>query len=168
MGAFFAFSIDLISKVWALHSLELHEEFLINRYFSIQRIWNESNILASVSFDIPNYLFRIFWVSFAIFLGFLIYWVSKQPAMNEKNSTTDFAKTGIFLIMSGIWGNCFDRILRSEGVIDFIRLSFLKDSIPIMNMADVFIYMGLFCIIISWSLLIVELFKGNLLNKKVA
>lgn len=168
LGALFAFSVDLISKIWALNTLELEEEFLINKYFSIQRIWNESNILASVSFDIPNLWFRIFWVLFAIFLALLIYWVSRQPAMNQKSPTTDFAKTGLFLIMSGIWGNCFDRILRPEGVIDFIRLSFLKDSIPIMNMADVFVYVGLFCIIISWVFMIIELLQLNIFNKKVA
>lgn len=167
MGAFFAFSIDLISKIWALN-LDLEEEFLINKYFSIQRIWNESNILANVSFDIPNLLFRIFWVSFAICLAILIYWVTIQPAINEKNKTTDFAKTGLFLIMSGIWGNCFDRIFRSEGVIDFIRLSFMKDSIPIMNMADVFIYMGIFSVAIAWLLILKELLENSLTNKKVA
>lgn len=167
-GAFLAFSVDLISKVWALNNLDLEEEFLINKYFSIQRIWNESNILASVSFDIPNLLFRFFWVSFAILLAILMYWVSVQPAMNEKNPTTNFAKTGLFLLMSGIWGNCFDRIFRTEGVIDFIRLSFFKDSIPIMNMADVFVYMGLFSIVIAWLLVFKDLINNTLCNKKVA
>lgn len=168
MGAFIAFCVDLFTKIWALHYLELEEEFLINPYFSIQRVWNESNILASVSFDIPNFLFRFFWVSFALILAIAIYWVSIQPTMNEENNKTDFAKTGLFLIMSGIWGNCFDRIFRSDGVIDFIRLNFMKDSIPIMNFADVFIYMGIFSIIIGWLLIFTDLFKNKLCNKKVA
>lgn len=168
VGAFLAFLVDFLSKVWALNYLDLEEEFLINPYFSIQRIWNESNILASVSFDIPNVLFRIFWVSFAILLAISIYWVSLQPSINEKNIKTDFAKTGLFLIMSGIWGNCFDRIFRQDGVIDFIRLNFMKDSIPIMNLADVFIYMGIFSIIIGWGLIIYELLFIKISNKKVA
>lgn len=168
LGAFFAFLVDFLTKIWALNYLDLEEEFLINHAISIQRIWNESNILASVSFDIPNILFRFFWVSFAIILAFSIYWVSLQPSINEENIKTDFAKTGLFLIMSGIWGNCFDRIFRSEGVIDFIRLNFIENSIPIMNFADVFIYMGIFCIMIGWILIFKELIFVNLPNKKVA
>lgn len=165
-GAFFAFLVDLSTKLWAL-KLELEEEFYINKIFSIQRVWNENNILASVSFDIPLLLFRTLWVFFAIVLAISIYWVSLQPSINEDNSRTDFAKTGLFLIMSGIWGNCFDRIFRNDGVIDFIRINFMTDSIPIMNFADVFIYCGIFSIIISWFLIIIHeciIF----FNKKVA
>lgn len=166
MGAFFAFLVDLSTKIWALN-LNLEEEFYINKIFSIQRVWNESNILASVSFDIPLLLFRVLWVLFAIILAISIYWVSVQPSINEENTRTDFAKTGLFLIMSGIWGNCFDRIFRSDGVIDFIRINFMTDTIPIMNFADVFIYFGIFSIIISWFL-IIKYELVTLFNKKVA
>lgn len=157
LGAFIAFIIDLVSKFWAVGFLNLEEEFLINHYFSIQRIWNDSSILANVSFNISNTMFRFFWVSFASLLGCSIYLVSIQPSINEDNIKTDFAKTGLFLIMSGIWGNCFDRIFRSEGVVDFIRINFLTNSIPIMNLADVFIYVGIFSIFISWFIIIAEL-----------
>lgn len=167
LGAGIAFLVDLVTKISSLH-LELEEEFYINKIFSIQRVWNENNILASVSFDIPILLFRFFWVLFAITLAISIYWVSKQPSINEDNIKTDFAKTGLFLIMSGIWGNCFDRIFRSDGVIDFIRINFMTESIPIMNFADVFIYFGIFSIIISWILIITNELKTLILNKKVA
>lgn len=166
-GAFFAFLVDLSTKIISLN-LELEEEFYINKIFSIQRVWNENNILASVSFDIPVLLFRFLWVLFAIFLAISIYWVSIQPSINEENNRTDFAKTGLFLIMSGIWGNCFDRIFRSDGVIDFIRINFMTDTILIMNFADVFIYFGIFSIIISWLLIIKNELSIRLLNKKVA
>lgn len=166
-GAFFAFLVDLSTKIISLN-LELEEEFYINKIFSIQRVWNENNILASVSFDIPVLLFRFLWVFFAIFLAISIYWVSVQPSINEENNRTDFAKTGLFLIMSGIWGNCFDRIFRSDGVIDFIRINFMTDTIPIMNFADVFIYFGIFSIIISWFLIIKNELSIHLSYKKVA
>ena len=156
LGALFAFCVDFGTKLLALKYLNLDEEFLINHYFSIQRVWNESNILASVSFDIPTTLFRFFWLSTSLLLAIGIYWVSLQPAINEDSLKTDFAKTGLFLIMSGIWGNSLDRIFRHEGVIDFIRLNFLDDIIPIMNFADVFIYVGIFCIVVSWLIIIFE------------
>lgn len=168
IGAFIAFLVDLCTKICALYYLDLDEEFLINSYFSIHRIWNDSNILAKVSFDVSIILFRFFWVFFALILACVIYWVSIQPNMNEDDIKIDFAKTGLFLIMSGIWGNCFDRIFRSDGVIDFIRINFIKNLIPIMNFADIFIYMGIFSIIISWILIFVDLFKLRFINKKVA
>lgn len=166
-GAMIAFIIDFGTKVWALN-LDLEEEFLINKYFSVQRVWNESNILASVSFDIPNILFRFLWVSFALLLAISICWVSIQPSINEKNFKTDFAKTGLFLIMGGMLGNCFDRIFRDDGVIDFIRLNFMTDSIPIMNFADVFIYAGILSIIISWVIIIKEILFYLIGYKKMA
>lgn len=168
LGALLAFMVDLSTKMWAVNFLNLEEEFLINHYFSIQRIWNDSNILASVTFNISNIMFRVFWIGFASLLAISIYFVSIQPSINEENIKTDFAKTGLFLIMSGIWGNCFDRVFRSDGVVDFIRLNFLTESIPIMNIADVFIYMGIFSIMIGWIIIIKELLCIKLFNKKVA
>ena len=167
LGALFAFGVDFFTKIWALNFLTLDEEFLLNHYFSIQRVWNESNILASVNFDIPTPVFRFFWIFASLLLAIAIYWVSLQPAINEDSVKTDFAKTGLFLIMSGIWGNAFDRIFRSEGVVDFIRLNFLEDIIPIMNFADVFIYVGIFCIVVGWSIILTEEFLAKFLNKKL-
>lgn len=164
IGAYVSFGLDLITKIWALIYLEVEEEFLINKYFSIQRIWNESNILASVNFDIPINVFRMIWILFAMCIAFCIYWVSVQPSMNEKNMKTNFAKTGLFLIMGGMFGNCFDRVFRKEGVVDFIRLNFLENLIPIMNIADVFIYVGLICIIISWLIIFKELFFKHIIK----
>ena len=165
LGSFIAFLVDFFTKVLSLHYLDLEDEFYINKFFSIQRIWNKSNILASVSFPIQIWIFRLIWVSFAILLGCSIYWVSKQPVLNDGTYKTNFAKTGLFLIMGGIFGNCYDRAFRADGVIDFIRLSFME-TIPIMNFADVFIYMGIISIIISWSLILLDLIENN--NKKVA
>lgn len=151
-----AFLIDLSTKILALYFLNCEEEFPINYYFSLQRVWNESTILATVSFNVSIIFFRIIWVMFALLLALSIYWVSVQPEINEDNHKTKLAKSGLFLIMSGIWGNCFDRIFRHDGVIDFIRLNWFDNMIPIMNFADLFIYIGIFCILISWCLIIKE------------
>lgn len=163
-GAFFVFLIDLITKIYALNLIE-EDEFIISKLFSIQRIWNESYIMANISFDIPVILFRASYVFFALILAASIYWVTQQKELNEKNYKIDFAKTGLFIIMGGIWGNCFDRIFRSEGVVDFIRINFLQ-TIPIFNIADVFIYVGILCIIIAWCLIITEKIAEIFLNKQ--
>lgn len=164
LGAFLIFLLDQGTKIWALNYLALEDEYLINNLLSFQRIYNEATVLLNyqLPFGISTDFFRIIWVAIAAILTLSIYWVIKQPALRGDNLETQFAKCGLFIIMGSIWGNAYDRIFRSEGVVDFIRINFLTDSIPIMNIADIMIYWGDVCFIITWGILL-----GKLLIKKL-
>lgn len=159
-GAFFVFLLDQLTKILSLHFLGLEEEFRLNHYFSLQRIYNEATVM--LNYPLPFGLtvdgFRIAWVTIAIVLTLGIFWVNKQQSLNNSCWEAEFSKVGLFLILGGIWGNAFDRIFRKEGVIDFIRLNFFKEAIPIMNIADIMIYMGEFCLITAWAIVLFKLF----------
>jgi lipoprotein signal peptidase len=150
LGALFVFLFDQSTKIWALKYLPLEEEYLLNQWFSFQRVYNEATVMLNYSlpFGISLNMFRISWVFFAIILTMAIYWVIKQPALKHVSLEVEFAKTGLFLLIGSIWGNAFDRIFRQEGVIDFIRISYFTETIMI--------YMGDLCFVITWCLLVTK------------
>jgi lipoprotein signal peptidase len=162
VAAFFIFLLDQATKIWAMNFLPLEEEFLLNHYFSFQRIFNEATVLLdyNLPFGMSINIFRCIWLLVALILSCSIYWVLKQPVLKNLNIETEFAKTGLFFLLGSTWGNAFDRIFRSDGVIDFIRLNFLNNSIPILNIADIMLYIGEFCIIVTWIIIIFKSFHG--------
>lgn len=163
-GAFFVFLLDQLTKILSLQFLGLEEEIKLNHYFSLQRIYNEATVM--LNYPLPFGLsvdgFRIIWVTIAIILTLGIFWVNKQQSLNNACWEAEFSKVGLFLILGGIWGNAFDRIFRKEGVIDFIRLNFFQDSIPIMNIADIIIYLGEFCLITAWLIVLFKLLQHKI------
>ncbi len=65
---------------------------------------------------------------------------------NAKSLTYKYALT---LIISGGFGNLFERILRGE-VTDFLHLRIEKFSFFVFNLADLFITLGAIVIFIQW------------------
>lgn len=158
-GAFFVLLLDQLGKTLSLLAPS-EQEITLNHYLSIERIYNESTIMLSHAspFGLSQIGFRAAWLCGAGILTALICWVASHCEMREKNWKTEFSKAGMFIIMGSIWGNSFDRIFRSQGVIDFVRLNCFKNSIPIMNFADVMLYVGEFGLACGIILTISEAF----------
>ena len=163
MAAFFVFLLDQVTKLWALIGLPLDEEIVMNKYISLTRVYNEATIMMihELPFGVTVAQFIFFWISICILITIGIWWVIKQPALNGGGWTEEFAKTGLFLILGSAWGNAFDRIFR-EGVVDFVQLNISENVVPILNVADVMVYMGEVSLIFAWILIIY-----NLINKWV-
>ncbi len=75
---------------------------------------------------------------FILVLAFLIWkkWLSKKPEL-------------LFMafILGGALGNAFDRLFRNGEVVDMIKFNFWMDF-PTFNVADVFICVGCFCLMV--------------------
>lgn len=80
-----------------------------------------------------------------IVIGVLIYYVIKNKIEGKVN------KIALSLVIGGSIGNLIDRILRGA-VIDFIDVKIFGYNFPIFNLADTFIVIGVF-------LLIIEMFR---------
>lgn len=80
-----------------------------------------------------------------IVIGVLIYYVRKNKIERKVN------KIALSLVIGGSIGNLIDRILRGA-VVDFIDIKIFGYNFPIFNLADTFIVIGVF-------LLIIEMFR---------
>lgn len=80
-----------------------------------------------------------------IVIGVLIYYVIKNKIEGKVN------KIALSLVIGGSIGNLIDRILRGA-VVDFIDIKIFGYNFPIFNLADTFIVIGVF-------LLIIEMFR---------
>lgn len=168
LGAFFIFLFDFLTKMWALIKLPLENDVVYRSWFSLHRIYNESTIFLNYdanSLSMSTLQFRFFYAFISIILLLGTIWVSKQPSMNDGCKESDWAKTGLFIIIGGMFGNLFDRVFR-QGVVDFIKIDLFEDTIPIINIADIMIYVGEGCLIYVW-LRIITNFLLNLYFKKV-
>lgn len=164
LGAFFVFLLDQMTKILALNLLTYDQEIYINSFISFHLIFNEDTIFLNhtLPFGLDVTSFRIIWIILALLISIAIAWVIKQKNMFEGGWGIEFAKTGLFLILGSLWGNAFDRIFRKEGVIDFIRLNLFTNTTPIMNIADIILFWGEFCLIIAWIIVIFNLIKNKI------
>ena len=161
--ALFVFLLDFVSKELALMLLEFEIKYHLYDVFSLQRIFNSSTILLNL--DVETYGIHPKWLIYFMFtcsliLTYGIYWVSNEESFNKNNSKIEFlGKGGMFIILGAIWGNVIDRLFRPNGVIDFLRLDISENSAPIINIADIMIFVGNFFILMAWTFIVVEKLK---------
>ena len=77
-----------------------------------------------------------------IVIGVLIYYVRKNKIEGKVN------KIALSLVIGGSIGNLIDRILRGA-VVDFLDFKIFGYNYPIFNLADTFIVLGVFLLLIS-------------------
>lgn len=81
-----------------------------------------------------------------IFIGiFALFYIVKYI---NKNILTLFEKVGYSLLIGGILGNLYDRVVY-DGVIDFLSFTLFGYNFPVFNLADVFICIGVFFIFLN-------------------
>lgn len=79
------------------------------------------------------------WLSLGVSLGLILLGLLTRL-------TNRFEQTGYGFVLSGALGNGIDRFLSGE-VVDF--LDFRLIQFPIFNLADVFINIGIFCLLVA-------------------
>lgn len=133
--------IDQVSKIIAANSLSNNESIEVIKSFFYLTYTNNKGAAFSILTGR-----RILLILVAlIVIGVLIYYVRKNKIEGKVN------KIALSLVIGGSIGNLIDRILRGA-VIDFIDVKIFGYNFPIFNLADTFIVIGVF-------LLIIEMFR---------
>ena len=134
------FLIDRISKIYIIKIAEIEGtvDININQYLNFFLIWNNGIAFGLLSFDeriAYNFITAI--IVAVIFLILVMVYKSE-------NRSVYF----LLFILGGSLGNLFDRIYYSA-VPDFIDLHYNNFHWFIFNVADIFISIGVICLILA-------------------
>lgn len=131
------FSIDLISKLIILKIENILPITVIKNFFYLNKVTNEGAAFSSFTG------YQIILILIAI--GVLIY-IHKSVLKDIK---TNLGTISISLLVGGILGNLFDRIVYNK-VIDFLSFNIFGYMFPIFNIADTFICIGVLLLLIDY------------------
>tara|TARA_B100001971_G_scaffold125431_1_gene115497 strand:+ start:1804 stop:2286 length:483 start_codon:yes stop_codon:yes gene_type:complete len=133
-------ALDRISKTIILNILDDvgRVDIYINSFFSLFLVWNKGIGFGLFSFD-QNYIYNGITLLILIINLIIIYLIYK-----EKDPKTYF----LAIILGGSCGNLFDRYYYSA-VPDFIDLNYNGYHWFIFNVADIFITLGIICLILA-------------------
>ncbi len=133
------FALDRISKVFILNILEDKEkvDIYINSFLNFYLVWNKGIGFGLFSFD-DTLVYNLITILIVI-INFIIIYLS----IIESGIKVYF----FMIILGGSLGNLFDRLYYSA-VPDFIDLNFNGYHWFIFNVADIFITVGIICLIL--------------------
>ena len=133
-------ALDRISKTIILNILDEvgKVDIYINSFFSLFLVWNKGIGFGLFSFD-QNYIYNGITLFILIINLIIVYLIYK-----EKTPKTYF----LAIILGGSFGNLFDRYYYSA-VPDFIDLNYKGYHWFIFNVADIFITLGIICLILA-------------------
>ena len=133
-------ALDRISKILILNILENDGkvDIYINSFFNLFLVWNKGIGFGLFSFD-QNHIYNGITLFIFIINLIIVYLIYK-----EKTPKTYF----LAIILGGSFGNLFDRYYYSA-VPDFIDLNFKGYHWFIFNVADIFITLGIICLILA-------------------
>jgi len=143
----FIFILDRLSKLYILNLAEINDlvDIYINNYLNLYLIWNKGIAFGMFSFDkdlaYNLVTILIITITFIVFLMII--------------KSNDFKVYFLLLIFGGSLGNLFDRLYYTA-VPDFIDFHIKDFHWFIFNVADIFISLGVICLI----------FVEIILNKK--
>ena len=136
----FIFLFDRISKIYILNVAETYGEvnILVNSYINLILVWNSGigfGLLSSDNLLIYNLITTLI-ILINLIIIYLIY------------SSNDIRVYLYLIILGGSLGNLFDRLYYSA-VPDFIDLNYNGYHWFIFNVADIFITIGIICLIFA-------------------
>ena len=142
----FIFAFDRLSKLYILNLLEREQivNVYINQFMNLNLIWNTGIGFGLLSSD-SNFYYNL--VTFLIIIINVIILIMIFKSDNYKFFL-------LLMILGGSLGNLFDRIWYNP-VPDFIDLHYNNFHWFIFNVADIFITIGILCLIFA------ELFLNN-------
>ena len=134
------FLFDRISKIYVIYLDKkfLGSEIFSSKFLNITLIWNEGIAFGLFSFD-EKYLYNILTLFILIIVLIIFFMLIKSKG---------FKKYALLMILGGALGNVFDRIFY-KAVPDFIDFHIGDFHWFIFNIADVFITLGVFFMILS-------------------
>ena len=137
---FILFCIDRFSKIYVIELVEKTEvsEIYLTSFLNSYLVWNTGIAFGLFSFsnEITYHLFTALIVLINLIIIYLII------------STKDFRKYFFLLILGGSFGNLFDRLFYGA-VPDFIDFHIGNFHWFIFNIADIFISVGVICLILA-------------------
>ena len=141
---FSIFLIDQVSKYYIINIFEFQNEVIyLSSFLNLQLIWNEGIAFGLLSFENDLYYNSITFVIIIVIL-ILLFLIKNDDQYSYFYS----------IIVGGALGNLIDRI-RYSSVPDFIDFHVGSYHWFVFNIADIFVSMGVFCLII------VEIFFKN-------
>ena len=149
----FIFTLDRISKIYVINIAQTYGQvdIYINKFLTIILVWNSGIGFGLLSFE-KEFLYNLITL-IIILVNFVILYLGIK--------SNNFKGFLFFIILGGSLGNLFDRLYYSA-VPDFIDINYNGFHWFIFNVADIFISVGIICLIF------VELFfnKKEKLNEK--
>ena len=136
---FLIFLLDRISKVYVIYLDKrfIGSEIFSSKYLNINLIWNDGIAFGLLSFDQES-LYNLLTMFIILIIFFILVMIFKNSGLSQ------FA---LIMILGGALGNVFDRILY-KSVPDFIDFHVGNFHWFIFNVADIFITLGVFFMII--------------------
>ena len=137
---FFIFFLDRFSKIYILNLVEIESkiDIYITSYLNLYLIWNKGiafGLLSSEGSFIYNAVTLVI-----IFVSIVVLIMAIK--------TSGFIRYSFLFILGGSLGNIFDRIYYTA-VPDFIDLHINDFHWFIFNVADIFITIGVICLILD-------------------
>ena len=138
--SFSIFILDRSTKLYVIYLDKINSgsEIFTSKFLNIYLIWNEGIAFGLFSFDEKN-LYNYLTIFIFIIVVFVLFWIIKSKGIQ---------KYALLMIFGGAIGNLFDRIIY-RAVPDFIDLHINNFHWFIFNIADIFIYIGVFLMILS-------------------
>lgn len=132
------FFLDRLLKIYIIKKTEETGSSVVflSEYLNLQLVWNKGIAFGLLSID-ENLYYNLITLFIFIVIIILIYFANKCEG---------FEKISYILIISGALGNIFDRIYYNA-VPDFIDLHINDFHWFIFNIADIFISVGILCLI---------------------
>ncbi len=136
---FIIFLIDQISKYYVVSILDgQRNEIYLTSFLNLYLIWNEGIAFGLFGFE-NKIMYNFFTILIIAVLTFVLYLLI---------TTKDYRSYFYVMIFGGACGNLIDR-LRYSSVPDFIDFHIYNFHWFIFNVADIFISLGVFCLIIA-------------------
>ena len=146
---FSIFLIDQVSKNYIINVFEYQNEAIyLSSFLNLQLIWNEGIAFGLLSFENDLYYNSITFV-IIIVISILLYLIKNDDQYSYFYS----------IIVGGALGNLIDRI-RYSSVPDFIDFHISNFHWFVFNIADIFISLGVICLIVA------EIFFNKNANEK--
>ena len=135
---FIIFFLDRISKIYILNIAETTGtvDIYINSFLNLILVWNTGIGFGLLSFEQIT-IYNFITVLIIIINILIIYFILKS---------NDFRSYFFLLILGGSLGNLFDRVYY-YAVPDFIDINYNEFHWFIFNVADIFITLGIICLI---------------------
>src|SRR5574344_209624 len=130
------FLVDLLSKLLIIKFEDNLPLVIINNFFSIIKVTNEGAAFS---------MFNGYSIILALIAVLVLIYIHKYLLKDIK---TKYEIISYSLLIGGIIGNLLDRIIYGK-VTDFLSFNIFGYMFPIFNLADTFICIGVFLIIIN-------------------
>ncbi len=145
------FLMDRVSKIYILKIAELENkvDIYLTSYLNLYLIWNKGIAFGLLSFN-EIYIYNIITVIIVV-ISITVLWMAIK--------SVSFKKYSLLGVFAGSLGNLFDRFYYSA-VPDFIDFHVNGFHWFIFNVADIFITLGIICLIFD------EIFINSKKNEK--